>query len=185
MKACANSNCRSYGRVVYTSATRCLFCRCDLKPTWMRSGITTAQKVRPEGSKKTAWLPPALCPVSWPRPRRHALYAVIQLNQRSPAEKDAILVSLLHPADQAGIRARLQPFRNRILVQKKVHCRIFRGRALSRRTLKFDPRKEDPAKTPPNYRCAWFSLPLLRSHHNRGCAPLPGDGFADPPTWLS
>gem|GEM_PF-6020968 len=54
MKLCTNSNCQSYGRVVYTTATRCIFCRCDLKPTWTRSGITPAQKTRPEAVKKTA-----------------------------------------------------------------------------------------------------------------------------------
>jgi hypothetical protein len=88
---------------------------------------------------------PTLKPVA-PRPRRHAFYAVTQLSQRDDAEKDAILVSRLHPADQAWIRTRLHPFRNHIRVQKKVHSRIFRGRALSRRALRFDPRNGDPAK---------------------------------------
>jgi hypothetical protein len=54
MKLCTNSSCRSYGRVVYTTATRCLFCRCDLKPTWTRSGITPVQKTRREATKKSA-----------------------------------------------------------------------------------------------------------------------------------
>ena len=88
---------------------------------------------------------PTLKPVA-PRSHRHAFYAVTQLSEREHAEKDTILVSFLHPADQARIRARLHPFRNRIGVQKKVHSRIFRGRALSRRTLRFDPRNGDPAK---------------------------------------
>jgi hypothetical protein len=48
MKLCANHQCSSYGHIVYTTATRCLFCRWDLKPTWTRSEVVAAQKTQPE-----------------------------------------------------------------------------------------------------------------------------------------
>jgi len=54
MKLCANRQCRSYGHIVYTTETRCLFCRCDLKPTWVRSESAAPQKPRPPLAKKTA-----------------------------------------------------------------------------------------------------------------------------------
>jgi hypothetical protein len=31
-KICTNSNCRAQAHLVYTMATRCIFCRCDLQP---------------------------------------------------------------------------------------------------------------------------------------------------------
>lgn len=37
MKLCPNYGCVAYGRVVYTQATRCVFCRWDLKPPMMKS----------------------------------------------------------------------------------------------------------------------------------------------------
>ena len=37
MKLCPNHGCAAYGRVVYTQATRCVFCRWDLKPPMMKS----------------------------------------------------------------------------------------------------------------------------------------------------
>jgi hypothetical protein len=37
MKFCPNYGCVAYGRVVYTHATRCVFCRWDLKPPRMKS----------------------------------------------------------------------------------------------------------------------------------------------------
>lgn len=44
MRLCVNCKCPSYGRVVYTGATRCLFCKWDLMPTWTQSEIVAAQK---------------------------------------------------------------------------------------------------------------------------------------------
>ena len=40
MKFCPNYGCVAYGRVVYTQATRCVFCRWDLKPPRMKSEMT-------------------------------------------------------------------------------------------------------------------------------------------------
>jgi hypothetical protein len=37
MKFCPNYRCVSYGRVVYTQSTVCVFCRWDLKPPRMKS----------------------------------------------------------------------------------------------------------------------------------------------------
>jgi len=37
MKYCPNYRCVAYGRVVYSQATRCVFCRWDLKPPRMKS----------------------------------------------------------------------------------------------------------------------------------------------------
>ena len=37
MKYCPNYRCVAYGRVVYSQATRCAFCRWDLKPPRMKS----------------------------------------------------------------------------------------------------------------------------------------------------
>lgn len=31
MRVCANSNCVAFGRIVYSVATRCPLCRCDLQ----------------------------------------------------------------------------------------------------------------------------------------------------------
>jgi len=33
MRACCNSECVAFGRIVYSVATRCPLCRWDLKPT--------------------------------------------------------------------------------------------------------------------------------------------------------
>jgi hypothetical protein len=54
MKLCANGKCPSYGHIVYTTATRCLFCRWDLKPTWTRNEIVAAPKPGSELWEKTA-----------------------------------------------------------------------------------------------------------------------------------
>jgi hypothetical protein len=40
MKYCPNYQCAAYGRVVYSQATRCAFCRWDLKPPRLKSEMT-------------------------------------------------------------------------------------------------------------------------------------------------
>src|ERR1019366_6532708 len=50
------------------------------------------------------------------------------------------------PTDETGIGSRLDPFRNRVCIQKKVHRLIFRGRSLSRRIFRPDSRRGDSAK---------------------------------------
>jgi hypothetical protein len=40
MKYCPNYRCVGYGRVVYSQATRCAFCRWDLKPPRMKSEVS-------------------------------------------------------------------------------------------------------------------------------------------------
>ena len=42
MKYCPNYRCVAYGRVVYSQATRCAFCRWDLKPPRMKSEVSEA-----------------------------------------------------------------------------------------------------------------------------------------------
>ena len=42
MKYCPNYKCVAYGRVVYSQATRCAFCRWDLKPPRMKSELAEA-----------------------------------------------------------------------------------------------------------------------------------------------
>jgi len=48
MKLCPNYGCVAYGRVVYTQATRCVFCRWDLKPPIMKSESRRDVPARPE-----------------------------------------------------------------------------------------------------------------------------------------
>jgi hypothetical protein len=48
MKLCSNYGCVAYGRVVYTQATRCVFCRWDLKPPMMKSESRRDVPARPE-----------------------------------------------------------------------------------------------------------------------------------------
>ena len=48
MKFCPNYSCVAYGRVTYTQATRCAFCRWDLKPPRLKSETLIEQQVRPE-----------------------------------------------------------------------------------------------------------------------------------------
>jgi hypothetical protein len=48
MKLCPNYGCVAYGRVVYTQATRCVFCRWDLKPPTMKSESRCDVPARPE-----------------------------------------------------------------------------------------------------------------------------------------
>jgi len=48
MKFCFNSKCVAYGRMVYTPATRCVLCRCDLKPPRMLSETVDDSSVKPE-----------------------------------------------------------------------------------------------------------------------------------------
>jgi len=52
MKFCPNYSCVAYGRVTYTQATRCAFCRWDLKPPRMKSETLTEQQIhRPSDEK--------------------------------------------------------------------------------------------------------------------------------------
>jgi hypothetical protein len=44
MKYCPNYQCAAYGRVVYSQATRCAFCRWDLMPPRMRSETAAEEK---------------------------------------------------------------------------------------------------------------------------------------------
>ncbi len=44
MKYCPNYQCVAYGRVVYSQATRCAFCRWDLRPPRMRSESSAEEK---------------------------------------------------------------------------------------------------------------------------------------------
>jgi len=48
MKFCPNYSCVRYGHVIYTEATRCAFCRWDLKPPRLKSEPLIEQRVRPE-----------------------------------------------------------------------------------------------------------------------------------------
>jgi hypothetical protein len=48
MKLCPNYGCVAYGRVVYTQATRCVFCRWDLKPPIMKSESRRDVPAQPE-----------------------------------------------------------------------------------------------------------------------------------------
>src|SRR6266478_10166708 len=70
----------------------------------------------------------------------------MQFGQRDHAEENSILIDRLHPANHTWIWPRPNPFGNRVGIEKKVHRLIFRERALSRRTFRFDPRNGDPAK---------------------------------------
>jgi hypothetical protein len=53
MKFCPNYSCVAYGRITYTQATRCAFCRWDLKPPRMKSETLTEQQVRPQAAKES------------------------------------------------------------------------------------------------------------------------------------
>ncbi|HET6176793.1 MAG TPA: hypothetical protein VFE61_07675 [Candidatus Sulfotelmatobacter sp.] len=44
MRACSNTNCVVFGRIVYTLATRCPLCKWDLKNTLPISEAAVAQK---------------------------------------------------------------------------------------------------------------------------------------------
>lgn len=59
MKLCPNYGCVAYGRVVYTQATRCVFCRWDLKPPTMKSESRRDVPARPEPVKETLRAEPA------------------------------------------------------------------------------------------------------------------------------
>ncbi len=52
MKYCPNYSCVAYGRVTYTQATRCAFCRWDLKPPRMKSETLTEQQIHPASEEK-------------------------------------------------------------------------------------------------------------------------------------
>jgi hypothetical protein len=54
MKFCPNYSCVAYGRVTYTQATRCAFCRWDLKPPRMKSETLTEQQIHPESNQTFA-----------------------------------------------------------------------------------------------------------------------------------
>jgi len=47
MKYCRNGECKMYGRLIYTQATRCVCCRWDLQPTRQKSEIAVERKQRP------------------------------------------------------------------------------------------------------------------------------------------
>src|SRR5216684_4812925 len=97
---------------------------------------------------KSQWqfmLQPLLKPASTLSPR-HAFHAVMKLCQRDDTDENPILICCFHPTDETGIGPRLDPFRDCICVQKKAHRLVFRGRSLSRRTLKPDSRRGDSAK---------------------------------------
>ena len=53
MKFCPNYGCVAYGRVVYTQATRCVFCRWDLKPPRMKSEMT--ETTSPSAKSAEGW----------------------------------------------------------------------------------------------------------------------------------
>jgi hypothetical protein len=44
MRACPNTHCAVFGRIVYTVATRCPLCKWDLKPILPASEIAAAPK---------------------------------------------------------------------------------------------------------------------------------------------
>jgi len=73
MKFCPNYGCVAYGRVVYTQATRCAFCRWDLKPPRMKS--ETVEASPPPAKNAEGWGTPSSgmddAPVP-PQPRAHA-----------------------------------------------------------------------------------------------------------------
>ena len=52
MKFCPNYSCVAYGRVTYTQATRCAFCRWDLKPPRTKSETLTEQQIHPPFEEK-------------------------------------------------------------------------------------------------------------------------------------
>jgi hypothetical protein len=53
MKYCPNYSCVAYGRVTYTQATRCAFCRWDLKPPRMKSETLTEQPIHSQSGDKS------------------------------------------------------------------------------------------------------------------------------------
>lgn len=53
MKFCSNYRCVAYGRVVYTQATVCVFCRWDLKPPRMKSETLSEEQVSANVAEKT------------------------------------------------------------------------------------------------------------------------------------
>ena len=53
MKFCPNYDCVAYGRVVYTQATRCAFCRWDLKPPRMKSEVE--ETIPPSAKSAEGW----------------------------------------------------------------------------------------------------------------------------------
>ena len=40
MRICVNTKCAACGRIVYSVATRCPLCKCDLKPTLPASEVS-------------------------------------------------------------------------------------------------------------------------------------------------
>jgi hypothetical protein len=44
MRACINTKCVSFGRIVYSVATRCPLCKWDLKPTLPASESSASSK---------------------------------------------------------------------------------------------------------------------------------------------
>lgn len=49
-RVCANGKCPSYARVIYTGATRCDFCRWDLKAAQRNAAPVVAEASRPPAS---------------------------------------------------------------------------------------------------------------------------------------
>ena len=52
MKFCPNYSCVAYGHITYTQATRCAFCRWDLKPPRMKSETLTEHQIHPPSDEK-------------------------------------------------------------------------------------------------------------------------------------
>jgi hypothetical protein len=49
MKNCTNPKCTGFGKIVYTLATRCPLCRCDLK-----SMLPASEVARPRPARSAA-----------------------------------------------------------------------------------------------------------------------------------
>jgi hypothetical protein len=84
MKFCPNYGCVAYGRVVYTQATRCVFCRWDLKPPRMKSEMvetTPSPATNAEG-----WRPPA---EGWAGQETNALGEVSRMPTQARGQRRA------------------------------------------------------------------------------------------------
>jgi len=44
MRTCTNKKCVAYGHIVYSVATRCPLCKCDLRATLPTSEMTASSK---------------------------------------------------------------------------------------------------------------------------------------------
>lgn len=50
MRACPNSKCVAFGRIVYSVATRCPICKWDLKFTRPVSEVASTSKAQPRAA---------------------------------------------------------------------------------------------------------------------------------------